>query len=244
MILFSKREHTLISVFAVILIATSCRSQVGSVSSNDPSADTIVSNKPPFQTREPDRYLATRTITTVKNGGATAVYKNVIARDGEFRRTESSRNGATLIDLEIPAGRFLLLPDEKIYARITPEETAPDPEPESEPLSAEGLLHFDDGETAYQKIGGEMIEGRETEKYKVVVNSSTSPNVSVGETLLWFAPDLRMVVRSETQSIDGSRVTMVLSEIALDVDRNLFQIPAGYQAVESGEFAKRVESKR
>ena len=42
---------------------------------------------------------------------------------------------------------------------------------------------------------------------------------------MWIDEALRMPIRSETKSSDGTRVTMELSEIELEVDKDLFQSP-------------------
>ena len=84
--------------------------------------------------------------------------------------------------------------------------------------SPEGLLHAETGNTSYQKLGKEAIAGRNTDKYRVVVNAPSAANVSVSETLIWIDEALKMPVKSETKSPDGTQVSMELSEISLEVD--------------------------
>jgi len=226
-----KRERVLISVLTLLVVA-SCRSANDSPAP-PPSApaETVVSSTPPFQTKEPDRYRATRTITSVTADGKTTVTKSSTARDGEMRRTESER----LVFLNIPEGTFVLLPDEKLYADGGGETgTAEDDE-----ITPEKLLHDETASTSYQKLGAESIAGRRTNKYRIVVNSSNAANVSPSETLIWIDEALGMPVRSETKSSDGTRITMELSEIALDVDKGLFQIPEDYRKVTLAELLKR-----
>jgi outer membrane lipoprotein-sorting protein len=225
-----KREHLMISVSVALLIVVACRSQNGSITTEAPSQDTIVSSTPPFQTREPDRYSAVRTITIDNGRGETSVTKTFVARDGDLRRIES--DGTAYLD--VGEGRFVLSPAEKIYAEVSAGEDEEAPE-----VSPEGLLHADLGSTSYQKLGAETTGGRQAVKFRIVVNVSGAANVSQVETLMWIDESLHMPIRSETKAADGTRVTMALSELSLDVDRQIFKLPESYQKVSLAEFRKR-----
>jgi hypothetical protein len=162
------------------------------------------------------------------------VITHSIARDGERRRFEAEFLSKKQIILDLPEGRLLLLPDEKVYADFS---GGPPPassyEDESSP---ERLLHTENDNSSYQKLGTESIAGRKTEKYRVVVNDGNAANVSSSETLIWIDEALGMPIRSETKSSDGSRSTMELSDIALEVDKNLFQVPDGYKKISFSEM--------
>ena len=225
-------------IFLMLLLVAACRSQNEPSTTPIVSPDTIVSSTPPFQTREPDRYRATRTITIVTAGGKTVVTKNSIARDGELRRDESETSSKRVAYLDGPDGRFVLLPDDKVYADLATETnfSAGD----EEEISPERLLHGDAANTTYQKIATEMIGGRNTSKYRIVVNSSTPGNVSLSETLIWIDETLNMPVRSETTSADGTKITMELSEVRTDVEKSVFQVPDDYQKIAFSELRKRL----
>lgn len=150
-----------------------------------------------------------------------------------MRRHESGK----IVYLDVNEGRFVLLPAEKLYADLTDESTINADSPE---VSPEGLLHEDVTNTSYQKLGTEEIAGRNTNKYRIVVNNSAAPNVSQSETVMWIDEALHMPVRSETKSADGTRVTMELSEIKLDVDKDLFKVPKDYQKLTFSELRKRL----
>ena len=225
------RRKRVVAVSVVLLTIAACRSQ------NEPltvsqSPDTAVSSTPPFQAKEPERYSAIRTITTVNSAGETLVTKTSVARDGQMRRQES-----TVVYLDVPEGRFVLLPGEKVYADLTEEKPIATDELDT---SAERLLHEDSGSTSFQKLGTDVIGGRNANKYRVVVNSSAAANVSQSETLMWIDEALQMPVRSETKSADGTRVTMELSEIKLEDGKDLFKIPEDYQKIKFSEIRKRL----
>ena len=103
------------------------------------------------------------------------------------------------------------------------------------------MLHADTGNTSYQKLGKEAIGQRGTDKYRVVVNAPSAANVSVSETLIWIDDALKMPIKSETESADGTRVLMELSDISLEVDNVLFQVTKDYRKVTFAEFLKRLK---
>jgi len=137
-----------------------------------------------------------------------------------------------IVYLDVPEGHFVLLPGEKIYADVTSGDAAG--VTQEDETAPEALLHADYARTRYQKIGPETIGGRRATKYRVVVNNSGSGNVSVSETLIWIDDVLQMPMRSEMTSA-GSKVTMELSELTLDVDKTIFQIPSDYKHVSHKE---------
>jgi outer membrane lipoprotein-sorting protein len=202
------------------------------------NANTI-SSTPPFETAEPERYRATRTITTAAANGQTLVTKNSIARDGKQRRDESDSTGQRVVYLTLADGRFVLLPDEKIYATVTNEDSnAAEQDAETSP---DRLLHTELVTPRFQKLGDETIAGRKMQKYRIVVNSSAGENVSVGETLLWFDEALHMPVRTEISSPTGTRITTELSEVVLNVDPKLFEIPKDFQKIEFNKLRERLK---
>ena len=231
----------LVAVCVVLLVVAACSSQNKTLTSATPSPDTVVSSTPPFQTKEPERYRAARTITAVNAEGQTLVTKTSVARDGESRRHESTSGSKTIVYLDVPEGKFVLLTDEKLYADVTDQsQISADPNEEGLESSPDALLHTDTSSTSYQKLGNEVIAGRNTNKYRIVVNSPAPANVSQSETLMWIDETLQMPIRSETKSAEGTRVTMEISEIKLEVDKSLFTIPQGYQKVTFSDLRKRL----
>ena len=220
-----------------LLFIVACKSQSQPTAADSAANETVVSSTPPFKTKEPERYQATRTITIV-SGGKTVVTKNSIARDGDLRRHESETASKKIAYLDLPEGRFVLLLDEKVYADLAGETALPDSEDEE--VTPEHLLHTDAGTTSYQKLGTEVVGGRNATKYRVVVNSSSGGNVSQSETLMWIDETLSMPVRSETTSAGGTRITMELSDIVLDVDKRILQVPEDYKKIAFSEFRKRL----
>ena len=222
---------------SVTLFAAAC-TQTPKPGNETNASDTAVSSTPPFQTEEPERYRAIRITTIVTAAGQTIITRNSIARDGEMRRDETQTVGHHVVYLILPEGRFVLLPDEKSFAAVANEDlNAAEQESETSP---DRLLHTEMITTSYQKLGAETISGRNLQKYRVVVNNSPGNNVSVGETFLWFDEALHVPVKTESTSPDGTRTTTELSDVVLNVDKHLFEIPKDYQKIDFNKLRERL----
>jgi outer membrane lipoprotein-sorting protein len=232
--LYNSRTHSpfLISTAIALVMFSSCRSPDNQSGSNTTSQDQIVSSTPPFQTKEPEHYQAVRTTTFSKPSGESVVTKTLIAKDGNTRRDEYD-NGSKgkIVYLDLAEGRFMLLPNAKLYASLEDETGVTEQTDMPSESSPNRLLNADPLEARYQKIGNEIINGRATNKYRVLVNTSAGGAVSNGESLIWIDESLSMPVKSETVTADGERATMELSQIALEVDKRLFRIPEDYKKV-------------
>lgn len=237
--MLTHRKQQLLASVSVALITLSC-AQNQKVVTESNTNETVISSTPPFQTKEPERYQATRTITTVTANGETTVTKNRIARDGELRRDEIELWQQRVAYLYLPDGRFLIVPEEKVFVDLTKTDETPGIYDESE-TSPDRLLHTYPVATSYQQLAAETVNGRTAQKYRVVVNSSAAANVSDNETLIWIDEALHMPIKSETTSRDGKRVTMELTEITLDVDPSVFRIPEGYEKITILDLSKRMK---
>ena len=232
----------LISIAVGLALLSSCRSK-----SSQPSAELaaaqVVSSTPPFQTKEPERYQAVRTIT-ISKAGELIVTRTLIAKDGNSRRDEYETSTEKIVYLDLPGGRFILLPAAKLYADVGSEAASArdssDLKDDSSAGSPDLLLNADRIETQYQKLGGEILNGRNTSKYRVLVNTSARGTVSTGESFIWIDETLGMPVKSETVTAEGNRTTMELSEIVFDVDKGVFQIPGGYKKVAVAAIRERL----
>jgi len=226
------------SAVALLLLVSAC-AQNQRVATETAVNDTVVSSTPPFQNKEPERYRATRTITTLSSDDIEEITKNSIARDGELRREETDAGGQRVVYLNLPEGRFVLLPEEKVFADATNVEHLESGE-DSE-SSPDRLLHTEPISTSYQRIGVETLNGRNTQKYRVVVNSSTAGNVSGNESVVWVDEALQMPIKSETKSADGTRWTMELTDIVLEVEAGVFRIPEDYKKIAFSELRSRLK---
>ena len=196
----------------------------------------IVASTPPFKTREPETYQAVRSITFAPtNEGQSSSAAITIVKDGDRRREEDKSNGKTVVYLDLPAGSFVLLPEEKIYAEIVGPSTSSATAEGFE----EGYVHTAPIQSTYENLGTESLNGTITTNYKVTVNSSNNGNVTQSETLIWIDDGLGMPVKSVTRSASGIR-NMELSQVKLSVDKSLLEIPIGFQKVEMQVLQQRI----
>lgn len=150
-----------------------------------------------------------------------------------------------MIYLDLPEGRFVVYPDDKVYAASTNEDERPNLQSdEPDENSPDRLLHTDPISTTYQPLGAETIAGRNTSKYRIVVNNSSTENVSPNETLMWIDDALNMPIKSETKSADGTRTVMELLGVRLEADKQLFEIPPDYKKVGFSTLQKQLSARR
>lgn len=198
------------------------------------------SASPPFSTHEPTTYQAVRTITSSETGSSeTRISRTKITRDGSMRREEyETKAGDVLVYLEIPTGRFVMLPSFRLIAdlREARQTSSVETQPLEEELdlSADRLLNQKVVETRYNRLGPDTVNGRSTTKYRVLPRREASATAANGETLIWVDDTLRIPVRWETRATSGerhSKTVMELTEISLMVDAAIFALPANYRKV-------------
>lgn len=239
----AQRSASLLFLPALLcLTIASCRTASDTTSSEPTKTDTVVSTVPPFQTKEPERYSATRTITTSGANGEKYVFSTLIGRDGPTRRDESASEQTRVVYLDSPEGRLILWPEQKVYAVLSGNYGGPPP-PEPEDNSPDSLLHADPMATTFQRLGVETIAGRSADKFRVVVNSPVREYVKPSETLIWIDSELKMPIKSEMRSPDGVAIVTELSDITLQPDKQLFQIPAAYEKIGFDVLQKQLKAR-
>ena len=228
---------TELTLLVLILLISGCKSQSEPTTTDNAANEPIVSHTPPFKTKEPDRYRGTRITTTQTANGESRVTKSFITKDGEMRRYESGSGIYQSVQLDLPEARFILLVGHKVYVDLT---VMPEISPIPEDVTAEWMVSPDAGPTTYQRLGMEAVGGRKADKYRIVVNVPTSGSVIVNETLLWVDQEWQMPIRSEIRGSDGIMITTELTDVALDVDKSVFQVPNDYRKITYTEFLDRL----
>jgi outer membrane lipoprotein-sorting protein len=233
--------HLVALVISVALLC-SCSSKSRQSTNQSTPQEQSFSTKPPFLTREPEKYQAERIVTFTNAAGGATTSKLSIARAGDSRREEMEQGGQKIVFLDNGGSRLVLLPEARIYSEVTTGDGSVAAMDSLElGSSPERLLHEQPPiSTSYQKLGTEVINGRTTTRYQLIVNTSPAANVSKDETFLWLDESLGMLIKSESKSPDGRTVVMELTDISLDVDDNLFRIPEGYKKVATAEIRQRL----
>jgi hypothetical protein len=226
------------SILTIILLPglASFACSKGSQPAEQTSPALIVASTPPFKTKEPETYQAVRSITFTPANEAQATAATItIVKDGDRRREEDKSSGQSVVYLDLPTGSFVLLPEEKIYAAMV----GPSVSSSTAEGLEEGYVHTAPIQSTYENLGTETLNGTNTTKYKVTVNSANNGNVTQSETLVWIDDGLGVPVKSVTRSPSGTR-SMELSQVTLSVDKSLLEIPKGYQKVEMQVLQQRI----
>jgi hypothetical protein len=106
---------------------------------------------------------------------------------------------------------WVLMPAEKMYM-----------EQPMDPLSAAGTWEKMDGEIERRAEGNEVVNGRQTTKYRVIFEADGMRD----SVFQWLDESAHIPVK--TAAIDGSWSTEFKNIRPGPQDRNLFEIPAGY----------------
>jgi len=209
---------------------------------------------PPFSTKEPERYQATRIITIDGEADRTApsVTTIRIARDGDRRREDyESETELQTSYIETPAVTFILLSAKKLYAAVDSASARAGPVDQTEDngvdFSPERLLNESNAVARYEKLGTESVAGQITTKYRVTSGTATNGTEAGTVTLIWIDETLGMPIRSEAVSAVGdrhSKLTVELRNIKLQLDPNIFELPQDYKKVEYSELSKQLKEIR
>ena len=232
----------------IVLTCAACRRRAAESNANGNSANASANADemratPPFPTREPARYQATRIVSSspgqqaanIQGSSTPTTQQTFIARDGEKRREEMEMlPGVRVTYLQLSSGRYVLYPEKKLYAEMrldggggaastsqsVPSDFGPDKLVKGAHIAAR-----------YEKLGTEEVNGRMTTKYRV-----TGPQEEGSETIVWADESLGMPVKFESTSKDGAKYSMELRDIKQEVDAALFELPKDYQKVEHKEL--------
>lgn len=251
-----RRLIVIAAVAGVLLIAGVAlyRLRFNAPTSN-PSADTKLSSTsvPPFSTREPESYQATRVTTfteTATNQIDVAAPQRttivMLARLGEQRREEYEAGAiGTIVYLENAGRRFVLLPQAKLYADANDadnEDALGLVRTEAETVSTDLLLNSPRPFIQYQKLEAEVIDGRTTTKYRV-----TGSSASKNENFIWVDGQLGMPVASRyttTNANHSTRVSIDLRDIRTEVDARMFLLPADYRKVNASQILDLIRARK
>lgn len=237
-------KSALVLVLLVFLVA--CNRASNDTQPSQPAVQTVVSSRPPFKTKEPERYRATRVTTSEEYSAGSSAFVTQktmtrIFRSGVNRREEhDSSNGRQWIYLETTSGRFVLIPALNSFAELTGSAALP-----SEPIEdgmSEHLLRNMPVESFYQAFGSEELNGRRAVKY-LVRQKSNAAEGNNRDTFVWIDDELGMPIRSESAHTEAGktfRFVTELLEIEIDVDEKLFEIPKGFQKIEHTKLLQRI----
>ena len=207
-----------------------------------------MSLKPPFSTREPERYTALRVVTTEENF-PDARPPNVqtitftIIRDGGRRREEFQiTDGKLLVYLESSEGFFVLAPDLKLFADISERGSTLLPKFEINPPEA-NLLPPLATEAIYEDLGIEQRQGKNVRKFRVTESGTSNGTATSVKTFVWIDEELGIPVRTESETSDEGvtrKFVNELRDISFKVEARKFEVPRDYLRIGLDEFSSRI----
>lgn len=204
-------------------------------------------------TREPDKYRATVNLKLEATGTQTMSTPPLIAefaRDGANRRLSFTLpGGEEVVYLDQQDKRTIILPKRRQYAELTPDATGFEVPSMMTPAQMVNQLKTS---TSYQKVGDEPWNGRPATKYRYA--STTQTNSQAGEVkteaYLYVDKETSLPLRSETlsqssgnvQGVSGLKLIQEITNIKMDVDPKLFEVPQGLTRVQPEQIRQQVNA--
>ena len=226
----------------------------GNTNTTATTTTTSTSTGASVDTREPEKYRATINLKIEATGNQTTSLPTLtseFARDGANRRLSFTLPGGDeVIYLDQQNKRIIILPKRKQYAELTPEATGFEVPSVMTPTQIVNQLK---SSTSYQLVGDEAWNGRPATKYRF--NSSSQTNTQAGEVkteaFLYVDKDTGLPIRSETitqstggnvQGYSGAKIIQEITNIQMDVDPKLFEVPQGYSRIEPEQIKQQVNA--
>jgi hypothetical protein len=205
-------------------------------------------------TREPDKYSSTLVFSIQTEGGEKAIgippLSIGVARNGDDRRVEFKLpDGSPLIYLDHNNHHYVIVPNRKQYAELTPEATGFQMH---KMLTPGQLVESLKNVKGLERAGDETFNGRSAEKYQYTKTANT--NTKAGEvqanayiyvdkeTGLPLHAEVLAESSGDVKGVKAARVVSEMQNITTDVDPSLFELPAGYAAVPPEKIRQQIDA--
>jgi hypothetical protein len=268
--IFALKPSTLLSLsamFALCIFACACQQAATNANTNTAAANANSSPSmnvnaspatadagPTIETREPDKYRATLTLTAEATGGGSS--PNIpkltadVARDGDTRRISFKLpNGEPVIYLDRADKRYAILPNRKQYAELTQEALGFDV---ARLMTPGQMVQYLKQQRGYERVGEEQMDGRSVIKYRYAgtTQTGTAAGEVKAETFVYVDKETGLPLRSElsseatgnVQGVKGIKMVAVMSDISTDVDPAQFELPPGLKQVDPQQVRQQVDA--
>jgi len=204
--------------------------------------------------REPEKYSATLVFSIETEGGDKAIgipsLSVQVARNEGDRRVEFKLpDGSPLVYLDHSNRHYVVLPDRKQFAELTPEATGI----QIHKLITPGQLVEDLKKIrGVERVGEGPMDGRAAEKYRY--SASTNTNTKAGEVkaeaFVYVDKETGLPLRAEllakssgdVKGVKAARVVAEMRDIKTDVAATLFEPPAGYSQVAPEKLRQQIDA--
>jgi hypothetical protein len=214
-----------------------------------------VGAREPIYAKEPDQYSETISIT-VEPGLEDKQDKKVevpplqfdFARLGGDRRASFQLPGLGLvIYLEHSGLKYIVLPARKQYLELDQAMLGVEL-PKLSLMTPTAVVEHLKSNAKYYKLGAEDVNGRPAIKYRFAekLNTQTAAGPVDTDSTVYLDETTGLPVRAEivgsTPGGKGARVMLQMSNVQLNPDRALFDVPIGYKKVTSQELRQQINS--
>lgn len=226
------------------------------VNTNTSTTNTNTSTPPiagtPIETREPDKYSATVTMKLEAQGNGQTTSLPPLAADfvknSADRRVSFKIGNEQVIFLDSGSKRYIIAPNRKQYAELTPESTGFTVPTVMTPGQ---IINSVKGMSGCERQGEEQWNGRTATKYRCATKSSTGTQAGdlTSETFIYVDKETGLPLHTESdlsasgnvQGMKGLKVVTEISNIKTDVDASLFAEPQGMSKVAPEQVKQQVD---
>lgn len=254
------------TVVALVAFASACQQNPATTNSNtttntanvntNSNATNINANTPPIsgatiEAREPDKYSATITLKieaqTEGKTNSTPPLTADFVKNGADRRVAFKVPGDEIIFLDAGSKRYVIAPNRKQYAELTPESTGFNVPTVMTPGQ---MISSVKGMSGCEQQGEEPWNGRTATKYRCASKSNTGTQAGEvsSETFVYIDKETGLPLRSESlisstgsvQGVKGVKLVTEMSNIKTDVDASQFAEPQGMSKVSPEQVKQQV----
>jgi hypothetical protein len=215
-----------------------------------PAADAA----PVISTSEPYKYRATVSLTAQTTGGERVMaiprLSADVARNGSFGYVSFDLPGGERVTFLNRADmRYVILPDRRQYAELTPETAGFDVPRLIWPGQIVADLQKWRG---YERVGEEQLNGRDVVKYAATNTTRTGTQAGdvSAETFIYVDKNTGLPLRTEmlaeatgdVQGVRGVKIITEVRDIQRDYDQSIFEVPQGMNKVTAEQVRRQVNA--
>jgi len=258
------------AALSVVLLLSlgACQPMANSNSNTNANANTRANSQPSadnansadtdrgmaINAREPEKYSATLILSIGTEGGDKAIgiqsISVQVARNGGDRRVEFKLpDGSPLVYLDHNNRHYVVLPDRKQFAELTPEATGI----QIHKLITPGQLVEDLKKIrGVERVGEGPMDGRAAEKYRysAATNTNTKAGEVKAEAFVYVDKETGLPLRAEllaessgdVKGVKAARVVAEMRDIKTEVAATLFEPPAGYSQVAPEKVRQQIDA--
>jgi hypothetical protein len=234
--------------------STNTTTNTSNVSTNTSATN---ANTPPtvgttIEAREPDRYSATITLKVEAQGEGQTNSLPALAADfvknGADRRVSFKVGNEQVIFMDMGSKRYIISPNRKQYAELTPESTGFNVPTVMTPGQ---VISSVKGMQGCQQQGEEQMNGRAATKYRCAGKSATGTQAGevTTEAFIYVDKETGLPLRSESvlaasgsvQGVKGVKLVTEMSNINTNIDTAQFAEPQGMSKVSPEQVKQQVD---